>query len=72
MVCELIQKVFRSPEMESFSLTNRRQAVTHLSREKFGAILLDVRMPSPDGIELTHQVRAGASESDGADRDRYW
>lgn len=59
VVCELIQEVLSSAKMESFSLTNSSQAVSHLSREKFGAVFLDVRMPSPDGIELTQQVRAG-------------
>jgi DNA-binding response OmpR family regulator len=33
VVCELIQEVFSSPEMESFSLTNSSHAVTHLSHE---------------------------------------
>jgi PleD family two-component response regulator len=57
LICELIQEVLSSVEMESFSLTNSSQALAHLSREKFGAVFLDVRMPSPDGIELTQQIR---------------
>jgi CheY-like chemotaxis protein len=59
LICELIDEVLRSAEMESFSLTNSSEAVAHLSREKFGAVFLDVRMPSPDGIELTEQIRSG-------------
>ena len=59
VICELIEEVLRSAEMESFSLTNSSEAVAHLSREKFGAVFLDVRMPSPDGIELTEQIRTG-------------
>lgn len=59
VICELIEEVLSSAERESFSLTNSSQAVTHLSREKFGAVFLDVRMGSPDGIELTRQIRTG-------------
>ena len=59
VICELIQEVLTSAEMESFSLTNSSQAAAHLSREKFGAVFLDVRMPSPNGIELTRQIRTG-------------
>jgi CheY-like chemotaxis protein len=59
LICELIEEVLRSAEMESFSLTNSSEAVAHLSREKFGAVFLDVRMPSPDGVELTEQIRTG-------------
>jgi CheY-like chemotaxis protein len=59
VICELIQEVLSSAEMESLSLTNSSQAAAHLSREKFGAVFLDVRMPSPNGIELTQQIRTG-------------
>lgn len=34
VICELIEEVLRSAEMESFSLTNSSEAVAHLSREK--------------------------------------
>jgi CheY-like chemotaxis protein len=58
VICELIQEVLSSAEMEAFTLTDSKQAAPHLSREKFDAIFLDVRMPSPDGIEITQQIRA--------------
>ncbi len=44
--------------MESLTLISSNQAATHLSREKFAAIFLDVHMPSPNGIALTQQIRA--------------
>jgi hypothetical protein len=37
VVCELIQEVSGSPEIESFSHTNSSQAVTHFSRKKHSA-----------------------------------
>ncbi|MGH9574215.1 MAG: response regulator, partial [Candidatus Acidiferrales bacterium] len=57
-VCELVQEVLNSAGMESCALTNSKRAATHLAQEKFGAVFLDVRMPPPDGIELTRQIRA--------------
>ena len=57
-VCELIQEVLAAAEMESFALTDSRQAATRITQERFDAIFLDVRMPPPDGIELTRQIRA--------------
>ena len=58
IICELIQEVLSSADMESLALTSSSHAATHLSREKFAAIFLDVHMPSPNGIELTQQIRA--------------
>jgi len=58
VICELIQEVLNSADMEAFTLTDSSQAVLRLAREKFDAIFLDVRMPSPDGIEITRQLRA--------------
>lgn len=58
VICELIQEVLSSADMESLTLTSSSQAASHLGTEKFAAIFLDVRMPSPNGIELTQQIRA--------------
>ncbi|MFZ0639662.1 MAG: response regulator [Candidatus Acidiferrales bacterium] len=58
IVCELIQEVLSSAEMESLTLIGSSRAATHLAQEKFRAIFLDVHMPSPNGIELTQQIRA--------------
>ena len=57
-VCELIQEVLAAADMESIALTDSKQAATQITEERFEAIFLDVRMPPPDGIELTRQVRA--------------
>jgi len=57
-ICELIQEVLSSAQMESFAITDSKKAETHLAQEKFGAVFLDVRMPPPDGIELTRRTRA--------------
>jgi CheY-like chemotaxis protein len=57
--CELIQEVLRSVDIESLVLTRSGQAVTSLAREKFDAVILDVHMPPPDGIELTRKIRSG-------------
>ena len=57
-VCELIQEVLAAAEMESFALTDSKEAATRITQERFDAIFLDVRMPPPDGIELSRQIRA--------------
>jgi CheY-like chemotaxis protein len=56
---EMIQEVLRSVDIESLVLTHSGQAVTCLAREKFGAVFLDVNMPTPNGIELTRKIRSG-------------
>lgn len=58
-VCELIQEVLRSVEIESLAVTSGGLALTHLAKEKFDAVFLDVHMPPPDGIELTIKIRSG-------------
>ena len=58
-MCELIQAVLISAQMECVTFTVSSRAAEHLAREKFEAIFLDVRMPRPDGIELTRTIRVG-------------
>ncbi len=58
-ICELIQEVLHSVEIDSLALSHSGLALTHLAREKFDAVFLDVHMPSPDGIELTRRIRSG-------------
>ena len=38
-------------------MTDSVQASARLKTEKFSAVFLDLRMPEPDGIELTRQIR---------------
>ena len=58
-ICELIQEVLRTVEIESLTATHGGMALTYLATEKFDAVFLDVHMPSPDGIELTRRIRSG-------------
>jgi CheY-like chemotaxis protein len=55
--CELVCNVLNSRGMDSLILTRSAAAAGHLWAEKFSVILLDLRMSSPDGIELTRRVR---------------
>ncbi len=57
-LCSFIQEVLSSAEMEAHAETDSTQAAVRLREEKFDAVFLDVRMPSPDGIELAQQMRA--------------
>ena len=55
--CEFIRGVLSSNGMEALTLTKSATAAGHLWAEKFSIILLDLRMASPDGIELARRVR---------------
>jgi len=57
-VCEMIQDVLNSADMETVTHTSSQEASTRLELEKFQAVFLDVNMPSPDGLELTRWIRA--------------
>ncbi len=56
--CELICEILRSAGMEADSVTSSTEAAGLLTREKYYAVFLDMRMPPPDGVELARLVRA--------------
>jgi len=56
--CELICDVLNAAEVEACSLTDSAAAALRLRQQKFDAVFLDSRMPSPDGLELTRQMRS--------------
>jgi CheY-like chemotaxis protein len=58
-VCEVVHAVLTSAGLDSVMETSSVRAAETLKREKFDAIFLDIRMPSPDGIEIARQVRSG-------------
>ena len=60
-LCEFIQEVLNSEEMETYGVTDSTQAAARLRAEKFDAVFLDIRMPPPDGIELARLMRASKS-----------
>jgi len=55
--CELIAEILRSAGFDASPLTNSREAAERLTKEKFHAVFLDMRMPPPDGLELARQIR---------------
>jgi CheY-like chemotaxis protein len=55
---ELICEILRSAGMDASFLTSSTEAASRIKKEKFHAVFLDMRMPSPDGAELARQVRA--------------
>lgn len=57
-VCEAIQMVLASAGLDAVTETKSARAAETVKKEKFDAIFLDVRMPSPDGIEIARQTRA--------------
>ncbi len=57
-VCEVIQTVLASAGLDAVAETKSGRAMEITKKDKFDAIFLDVRMPSPDGVELARQIRA--------------
>jgi DNA-binding response OmpR family regulator len=57
-VCELIRNVLGSTGMDVLALGTGAEASPLLREEKFAVLFFDVRMASPDGIELTRQARS--------------
>ena len=57
-MCQLIQDVLTSAQMDAHGMTDSAQAAERLKHEKFDAVFLDMRMPPPDGIELAKQIRS--------------
>jgi CheY-like chemotaxis protein len=58
LTCELIRDVLSMADIEACGLTNTAAAAQRLRQQKFDAVFLDSRMPSPDGLELTRQMRS--------------
>jgi CheY-like chemotaxis protein len=56
--CEMIRDVLSMADVEACGLTNTAAAAQRLRQQKFDAVFLDSRMPSPDGLELTRQMRS--------------
>jgi DNA-binding response OmpR family regulator len=58
VVCDLIRSVLGATGMEVLTLVTGGEAAPLLHEEKFAALLFDLRMASPDGIELTRVARS--------------
>jgi DNA-binding response OmpR family regulator len=60
LIGELISEILRSAGLEADSLSNSTEAAGRLTREKYHAVFLDMRMPAPDGVALAQQIRASS------------
>jgi DNA-binding response OmpR family regulator len=56
-VCRLIEDVMNAAGMKALTLTRSADAAGYLRDEKFDLVLVDLRMPSPDGVEVARQAR---------------
>ena len=57
-LCEFIQEVLVSEKMQAHVVTNSAHAADLLTKERFDAVFLDMRMPSLDGVELAKRIRS--------------
>jgi CheY-like chemotaxis protein len=56
-VCEFIRGILTGTGVDVLTLTSGVQAQAYLRKEKFTVALFDLRMPTPDGAELTRLAR---------------
>ena len=54
---ELFREAIGATGMQVLALETCADAAAHLGKEKFDVVLLGLRMPALDGIDLTRQVR---------------
>ncbi|HXJ03779.1 MAG TPA: response regulator [Candidatus Acidoferrum sp.] len=59
--CELLQKVLYAAGVEALTLTRSVQAVSFLEEGKFDLVFFAFHMASPDGIELSREMRRAGS-----------
>ncbi|MBI1941167.1 MAG: response regulator [Acidobacteria bacterium] len=57
-VLEVLKAALGPLGAEVTALADSREAAERLDREKFDGIVVDARMPDPDGFELTRRIRA--------------
>lgn len=55
--CEVIRNTLQTDGLWADVITEGTQAAARTRLEKFDCIFLDVRMPSPDGLELARDIR---------------
>jgi two-component system, chemotaxis family, chemotaxis protein CheY len=59
--CELIQKVLYAAGVDALTLTRSGQAASFLEEGKFDLVFFDLHMGTPDGIELSREMRRAGS-----------
>jgi DNA-binding response OmpR family regulator len=59
--CELIQKILYAAGVDALTLTRSGQAASFLEEGKFDMVFFDLHMGSPDGIELSREMRRTGS-----------
>src|SRR5580700_1035452 len=57
-----LEAVLASPRYEIVSVTSGEDALTEFERTEFAVILLDLQMPTMDGIETALKLRARAEQ----------
>jgi DNA-binding response OmpR family regulator len=59
--CELIQKVLYAAGVDALTLTRSGEAAGYLEEGKFDMVFFDLHMGSPDGMELSREMRRAGS-----------
>lgn len=62
-VLRAVKTLLESLSYEVLALTDSREALKRVERQKFDGVFIDAHMPYVDGFELVRQIRASASNS---------
>ena len=62
-ILDILKAALQRLGADVVALADSQQASEYLEREKFDGLIVDVRMPPPDGFELTRRARASALNS---------
>ena len=56
-ICESLEELLRVEEYQADSASSGEIALEALAGEKYDLVLLDIRMPGIDGVEVMHEIR---------------
>jgi two-component system chemotaxis response regulator CheY len=59
--CDMIKKVLYAAGVDALTLTQSGQAAGYLEEDKFDMVFFGLHMESPDGIELSREMRRAGS-----------
>jgi two-component system OmpR family response regulator len=61
-VCEFLRSFLLDEGFRVKALTDSKKVMEELKKDRYHLVILDLKMPKPDGVELMHQIRKHDSD----------
>ncbi len=61
-VCEFLRSFLLDEGFRVKALTDSKKVMEELRKDRYHLVILDLKMPKPDGVELMHQIRKHDSD----------